>query len=109
MDNETLQKDLAEADRRAGAAERENEQLRKTIQASRDWIEEAKDEAGYSRNVSFDVVWEETLAKARQAEVDVDDLAQFIRQVDGDHTLGAGELAERIVVWLGRAPMARNG
>lgn len=29
----------------------------------------------------------------------VDELAQFIRQIDGNHTMGAGALAERIVEW----------
>lgn len=31
---------------------------------------------------------------------DVDALAQFIRQIDGDNRMGAGALAERIVEWL---------
>lgn len=31
---------------------------------------------------------------------DVDALAQFIRQIDGNHDKGAGVLAERIVGWL---------
>lgn len=29
--------------------------------------------------------------------MDVNELAQIIRKVDGDHSLGAGELAERIL------------
>lgn len=36
------------------------------------------------------------------APVDVDDLAQYIRQIDGRNNMGAGALAERIVEWLGR-------
>lgn len=34
----------------------------------------------------------------------VDALAQFIREIDGRHELGAGALAERIVEWLAAAP-----
>lgn len=30
---------------------------------------------------------------------EIDELAQFIRQIDGAHTMGAGALAERIVEW----------
>ena len=37
---------------------------------------------------------------------DVDALAQFIREIDGAHQLGAGVLAERIVEWLA-APEAK--
>lgn len=33
---------------------------------------------------------------------DADELAQFIRSIDGKHELGAGALAEAIVCWLGR-------
>ena len=38
---------------------------------------------------------------------DVDALAQFIREIDGAHRLGAGVLAERIVEWLAAAPEAK--
>ena len=38
---------------------------------------------------------------------DVDALAQFIREVDGSHQLGAGVLAERIAEWLKAAPEAK--
>lgn len=33
-------------------------------------------------------------------KVDPDSLAQFIRKVDGNNTLGAGALAENICQWL---------
>lgn len=33
----------------------------------------------------------------------VDELAQFIRQIDGDHRMGAGALAEHICEWLAAA------
>lgn len=35
---------------------------------------------------------------------DVDDLAQFIRQIDGQNSMGAGALAERICEWLALRP-----
>jgi hypothetical protein len=38
--------------------------------------------------------------KARASVQDVDALAQFIRQIDGNHSMGAGALAERIMEWL---------
>lgn len=38
----------------------------------------------------------------------VDDLAQFIRQIDGNHTMGAGAMAERICEWL-TAAQAKGG
>lgn len=36
----------------------------------------------------------------------VDALAQFIRTVDGDHSLGAGALAEKICEWQSRQPVS---
>lgn len=36
------------------------------------------------------------------AKDEIDQLAQFIREVDGDHTMGAGELAEKIIAELNR-------
>ena len=42
-----------------------------------------------------------------QSVPDVDALAQFIREVDGSHQLGAGVLAERIAEWLKAAPEAK--
>lgn len=35
-------------------------------------------------------------------QLDADRLAQFIRQVDGKHNMGAGQLAEQIVEFLKR-------
>lgn len=37
---------------------------------------------------------------------DVDDLAQFIRRIDGNHTMGAGALAEAIVAYQVEALLA---
>lgn len=39
---------------------------------------------------------------------DVDALAQFIRDADGSHQLGAGVLAERIAEWLKAAPETKR-
>ena len=52
---------------------------------------------------------EATLSGAQPAPSvpDVDALAQFIREIDGKHQLGAGALAERIVEWLAAAPEAK--
>lgn len=57
-----------EADRRAGNAERkladlEDSRFRITL-----WLSEAKAARGYHDNVSFDVVWSETCAKADRAD-----------------------------------------
>lgn len=68
LDESQLREALAEADRRAGAAEREKEQYRESNIARSDWLWRAKREAGYDSNVSFDIVWAETLAKARLAD-----------------------------------------
>lgn len=51
-----------EADRRAGAAERRNEQLREDAFRRSQWLRKAKEEAGYDDDVSFDVVWRDALA-----------------------------------------------
>ena len=40
--------------------------------------------------------------------LDVDDLAQFIRQIEGRHNMGAGALAELIVEWFYAAPTPPN-
>jgi len=35
---------------------------------------------------------------------DVDAMAQYIRQIDGDNTMGAGALAEKLCEWLAASP-----
>lgn len=60
-----LTAELAEADRRAGAAERRMADLEDTISKANRSRDRMKEEAGYHTNVSFDVVWAETLAKAK--------------------------------------------
>lgn len=57
--------ELAEADRRAGAAERMHAGVLGTRAKHENWKRRAKEEAGYHCNTSFDVVWSETLASAK--------------------------------------------
>ncbi len=57
-----------EADRRAGAAERQIERFREQDYKHTLWNDKAKAEAGYPRNTSFDIVWKETLKKAKRWE-----------------------------------------
>lgn len=59
-----------EADRRAGAAEREKVYFVNSYKRQQEWLDEAKQAAGYHVNVSFDDVWAEALAAllARRAE-----------------------------------------
>ncbi len=47
--------------------QKENENLREEIYKRREWIRKAKKQAGYSDSSSFDVVWEETLLKAKNS------------------------------------------
>ena len=47
------------------------------------------------------------LAQPAPSIPEVDALAQFIREIDGAHRLGAGVLAERIVAWLASATEAK--
>lgn len=56
-----------EADRRAGAAERQLEHANDNIRARTRWLDQAKDDAGFHRNVSFDKVWAAALAAYKVA------------------------------------------
>lgn len=42
----------------------------------------------------------DVLCKNVRKSIKVDDLANFIRTIDGKNELGAGELAEKICEWL---------
>jgi hypothetical protein len=70
--------ELDEADRRAGAAERQNEYLQDSQSRRTQWLDKAKNDAGYHRNVSFDDVWREALTalKARRDSDALRDIAQ---------------------------------
>lgn len=61
-----LKNDLDEADRRAGAAERENARLKESAIRRSEWLRKAKAEAGYDDTVSFGEVWAEALSALRQ-------------------------------------------
>jgi len=56
-----LEKERDDADRRAGAAERQNAWLNDAAFRREKWLDEAKDAWGVRRGVSFDVVWDECL------------------------------------------------
>ncbi|EQB13271.1 hypothetical protein [Sphingobium lactosutens] len=58
---ESLRAERDDADRRAGAAEREMESLKASIAARKAWLAKAKRDAGFSDNTSFDRVWEQAL------------------------------------------------
>lgn len=71
--------------------------LRKAAQAALD----AYDEDEFIDSYHFRIMEALRAALAETPSVDaliaVDDLANIIRTVDGSHTLGAGELAEKII------------
>lgn len=57
-----------EADRRAGAAERNAAYYIDAYQKRRDWSDDAKEAAGYHRNVSFDEVWAAALSALKASK-----------------------------------------
>lgn len=63
----TTQQALDEADRRAGAAERELSRRIKELCNIDACRRKYKEQAGYPENTSFDLVWEEVLKKSKQA------------------------------------------
>lgn len=64
---------LAEADRRAGEAERKYAYEAESALKRADWFRNAKAQWGSSNNVSFDVIWDECLAlKSQLAERDTE-------------------------------------
>lgn len=79
---EELRRQLAESDRRAGAAEREVMWLRSNANARQSWLDKAKDRAGYDRSVSFDVVFDDLLA-ARDALREAREALQFANDSPG--------------------------
>lgn len=52
---------IKQQDELIGRLYRENEYLKDAQIKRNEWLDKAKKEAGYSTNVSFDVVWEEAL------------------------------------------------
>lgn len=67
-ENARLKAERDEADRRAGAAEREMADLTEEARKRRWWLDDAKRARGYNTNTSFDTVWAETCAKADEAD-----------------------------------------
>lgn len=72
-----------------------SEWLHTTVAHAQSKIEQTKDLS----SIQFEVEWLYTSPPAPVAVAlpDVDELAQIIRMVDGNHSLGAGALAERIL------------
>lgn len=60
-------KELREADRRAGEAERRLAYAKDTEYRRDSWLREAKEQWGVHESVSFDRVWEEALALKKAA------------------------------------------
>jgi hypothetical protein len=59
---------LKEAVARAGRAERLLSHERESASARDCWIRQAKVDAGYQQNTSFDVVWEHALAALKDKQ-----------------------------------------
>jgi len=57
---------IAEQDRMIGELIRERDWLKDSERKREEWLRKAKQEAGYHNNISFDIVWEETLNKAKK-------------------------------------------
>lgn len=64
---EEMKKIIDEADRRAGAAERQLAHLKDGAAKRERWKNDAKRQRGYEEGVSFDRVWEATCKLADQA------------------------------------------
>ncbi|ALJ08273.1 hypothetical protein JL11_07900 [Brevundimonas sp. DS20] len=80
-----LERERDDADRRAGAAERQLEDKTDSIVKRRQWLSRAKAERGYHDNTSFDRVWADTCAaadRAQAAEARADRLAKFGRHIN---------------------------
>ncbi|GAB3763656.1 hypothetical protein GCM10028796_17550 [Ramlibacter monticola] len=86
-DLDAMRAERDEADRRAGAAERELDSLREAAAARTRWLDKAKDAAGYDRNVSFDVVWADTLAAFKWARGDLEPVAGDVLPKIGERVL----------------------
>lgn len=63
-----LKRQLDEADRRAGAAERLLDYEKSKTEERESWLRKAKEEWGVNNYISFDRVWEEALALKKAAD-----------------------------------------
>jgi hypothetical protein len=93
------QQALDEADRRAGAAERELSRCIKELCSVDACRRKYKERAGYSQNTSFDLVWEEVLEKSKQAQaldsavVALEECAEDLKaELDARYCINDGEL-----------------
>lgn len=80
---EALEKERDEADRRAGASEREMEGLKETAFRRSMWLDNAKDQWGVDKNVSFDVVWAECLNLKQQLAAVTSEYTDFMKMTVG--------------------------
>ena len=74
-----LERERDEADRRAGAAERNMEELKDSKFRRERWLDKAKNDWGVNHRVSFDMVWEEALAARRER----DELRARVAELEG--------------------------
>ena len=65
-----MKKRLKKTERRLGKAQIEVDDLADTSARRKNWLRKAKKEAGYEDKVSFDIVWNEVLAKSRHDDDD---------------------------------------
>ena len=65
---ERVTKERDDADRRAGAANREVEDLQDSQHRRTRWLDTAKEQWGVHHNISFDVVWDEALKNKSELE-----------------------------------------
>lgn len=66
MTNEPINHVLFELNAKMLRLQKENAHLKENDAKARHWLENAKEQAGYDTNVSFDTVWAETLNLANK-------------------------------------------
>ena len=91
-----------------------NEQVERACEAHYNALPAAWGQVGFNEWAAFNQSEREAFRKAMHAALTtalasmwrptVDELAQIIREVDGNHQLGAGRLAEAILARLSTAP-----
>jgi len=98
--------DLAEADRRAGAAERQRQSDRDDVVRLARVTAQMKDQWGVSQNVSFDRVWDDALALQKQARHLLDDLVTESTTPDGlvNYTVQNSLTTTNLIAALKRLP-----
>lgn len=101
-----LRSDLAEADRRAGAAERERQSDRNDVVRLARVTAQMKDQWGVSQNISFDRVWDDALALQKQVRHLLDDLVTESISPDGfvSYTVQNSLTTTNLIAALKRLP-----